>query len=440
MQYREAMEYLQDLTKFGMNFGLGRETELLRRIGNPHEKIRVIHVGGTNGKGSTSAMLAAVLQKAGYRAGVFTSPHLHSYTERYRINGIPIKTGHVARLITNLRPHLEDMVRDGFEQPTEFEVSTAMAFLYFWEQAVDFLILEVGLGGAIDSTNVVTPLLAVITNVGMDHMDYLGHTLTEIARVKAGIIKPGIPVVTAAANPEALAVIESECRERGSPLLRVGAGVAWKPGVHSLRGQSFDYAGINRRLRDLWLPLMGRHQLNNAATALAALETLERQGHCVLSEQAYRDGLAEVVWPARLELIGENPPVLIDGAHNYDGACSLRRALDEYFAGRGVIMVMGMLGDKERAKVVAELAPRARRVIITKPNSPRSGDWEQMAGEARRYVKDVENIEDIGDAVRAGLAAAGKDDLVCITGSLYMVADARETVLKLNGRDPGAQL
>jgi len=439
LQYREAMEYLQDLTKFGMNFGLGRETELLRRLGNPHEKIRVIHVGGTNGKGSTAAMLAAVLQNAGYRVGTFTSPHLHSYTERYRINGTQIEPGQVARLITVLRPHLEDMVRDGFEQPTEFEVSTAMAILYFWEQTVDFLVLEVGLGGAIDSTNVVTPLLSVITNVGMDHMDYLGHTLTEIARVKAGIVKPGVPVVTAAASPAVLEVIEAECREKGSPLIRAGAGVTWKPGEHSLRGQSFDYAGINRRLQNLWLPLLGAHQLINAATALAALEILEKHGHCVLSEKAFREGLAGVVWPARLELIGENPPVLIDGAHNYDGACSLRQALDEYFAGRGVIMVMGMLGDKERAKVVAELAPRARRVIITKPNSPRAGDWEQMAGEARRYVKDVETVEDIGAAVKAGLAAAGKDDLVCITGSLYMVADARETVLRLNGRDPGEQ-
>jgi len=435
LQYREAMAYLQDLTKFGMNFGLDREIELLRRLGNPHEKIRVIHIGGTNGKGSTAAMVAAVLQSAGYRVGIFTSPHLHAYTERYRINGRQIEPDQVARLITMLRPHLDAMVRDGFEQPTEFEVGTAMAFLYFEEQQVDFLVLEVGLGGAIDSTNVVTPLLAVLTNVAMDHMDYLGHTLTEIARVKAGIIKPGVPVVTASANRDVLALIAAECRAKGSRLYQVGRAVTWQPDGHSLRGQWFDYAGMNRRLRHLWLPLLGAHQLINAATALAALEILEQEGHCALNEEAFRSGLADVVWPARLELLGENPPVLIDGAHNYDGACSLGQALDEYFADRDVIMVMGMLGDKERAKVVAELAPRARRVIITKPNSPRAGDWEQMAVEARRYVKDVEVIEEIGAAVKAGLASAGNNDLVCITGSLYMVADARELVLRLNGRD-----
>jgi len=432
LQYQEAMEYLQNLTKFGMNFGLGRETELLRRLKDPHRKIRVIHVGGTNGKGSTSAMLAAVLQNAGYRVGTFTSPHLHSYTERYRINGHQIEIEQVARLITILRPHLEDMVRDGFEHPTEFEVSTAMAFLYFCEQAVDFVVLEVGLGGAIDSTNVVTPLLSVITNVAMDHMDYLGHTLVEIARVKAGIIKPGVPVVTAAEIPEVLEVIELACQEKGCSLVKVGKGVSWKPGGHSLQGQSFDYIGINGQLQNLWLPLMGGHQLINAATALVTLEMLEKYRHAVLNEKAIRDGLAAVVWPARLELIGENPPVIIDGAHNYDGACSLRRALDEYFAGSSVIMVMGMLGDKERAKVVAELAPRARHVIITRPNSPRAGNWEQLADEARRYVTHVETVEDIDAAVKAGLAVARKGDLVCITGSLYMVADARETVLRLN--------
>lgn len=434
MQYQEAMEYLQNLTKFGMNFGLGRITELLRRLDDPHRKIRVVHVGGTNGKGSTTAMIAAVMHSAGYRVGTFTSPHLHSYTERYRINGCQIEPERVARLITLMRPHLDDMVREGFEHPTEFEVSTAMAFLYFLDEAVDFLILEVGLGGAIDSTNVVTPLLSVITNVAMDHMDYLGHNLTDIARVKAGIIKPGVPVITAAAAQEVVEIIESACRERGCRLFRVGTDVAWSPGEHSLQGQYFDYRGLAGRMEGLWVPLIGDHQLINAATALAALEVLEKNGHVILEEKAVREGLKTVAWPARLELIGDNPPVMIDGAHNYDGACSLRRALDEYFNGYGVIMIMGMLGDKERAKVVAELAPRARHVIITRPNSPRAGDWAQMAEEARRFVPQVDTVEDIGAAVRAGMALARPGDLVCITGSLYMVADARETVLNLVGK------
>ncbi len=432
MQYSDAMEYLRNLTKFGMNFGLGRITELLRRLGDPHRKIKVIHVGGTNGKGSTTAMMASILRAAGYRVGTFTSPHLHSYTERYRINGRQVEPERVAALITMLRPHLDCMVREGFEHPTEFEVSTAMAFVYFLEESVDYLVLEVGLGGSIDSTNVVTPLVSVITNVAMDHMDYLGHTLQDIARVKAGIIKPGVPVVTATSAPEALDIIKATCREKKCSLYEVGVDVKWTPVEHSLKGQYFDYTGLDRQVSGLFIPLIGGHQLVNACTAIVTLEALQRNGYVSkVDERAVRRGLSATDWPARLELIGDDPPVLIDGAHNYDGACSLRCALDEYFPNRGVIMVLGMLGDKERAKVVAELAPRAKCVIVTKPNSPRAGDWEQMAEEARRFTPRVDIIEDIGEAVRSGIALARPGDLVCITGSLYMVADAREAVFKL---------
>lgn len=428
--YEEAMIYLQNLTKFGMNFGLGRITELLRRLGDPHRLIKVIHVGGTNGKGSTAAMLAGVLQSAGYRVGTFTSPHLHCYTERYRINGMEIEPNRVANLITRLRPHLEAMVREGFEHPTEFEVSTALAFCYFYEEAVDYLVLEVGLGGAIDSTNVVHPLLSIITNVAMDHMDYLGNTVSDIARVKAGIIKKGVPVITASENSDVLAIIRETCREKNCRLVRVGQDVTWTYGEHSLKGQYFSYRGLKVSYAKLWLPLIGRHQVVNAATALAALEVLDDLG-IYIAKNALQEGLSKTVWPARLELIGDKPPVLIDGAHNYDGAGSLRLALDEYFPDREIIMVLGMLGDKERARVVAKLAPRARYVIITKPNSPRAGDWMQMADEARRYVSEVDTVESIADAVLTGIKRAQKNDLVLVTGSLYMVAEAREIALGL---------
>ncbi|SFG76352.1 dihydrofolate synthase / folylpolyglutamate synthase [Desulfotomaculum arcticum] len=429
MLYQEAMDYLQNLTKFGMNFGLGRITELLRRLNNPHRRIRVIHVGGTNGKGSTTAMIARVLQSAGYRVGTFTSPHLHSFTERYLINNQEIKPERVAQLISVLRPHLESMVAEGFEHPTEFEVSTAMAFCYFEEEKVDFLVLEVGLGGAIDSTNVVTPILSVITNVAMDHMDYLGYTIAEIASVKAGIIKPGAPVVTASDKPEALEIIESVCKEQGCRLVRVGRDVSWARGGHSLQGQFFDYNGAAWKMKDLWISFLGSHQVINAATAVASLEVLQQQG-VNIEEDALREGLAATIWPARLELIGTNPPVLVDAAHNYDGARCLRQALDEYFPEKRIIMVLGMLGDKERSKVVAELAPRAGHVIITKPNSPRAGDWMQMADEARRYLSRVDTIENIAQAVALAINLAGEGDLICVTGSFYMVAEAREAVLK----------
>lgn len=426
MDFDQAISYLQNLTKFGMNFGLGRITELLNRLDNPQETLRIIHIGGTNGKGSTSAILNSVLQAGGYRVGVFTSPHLHSYTERYRINGREIEHQVIAGLIAEVRPHLENMVAEGFEHPTEFEVSTALAFMYFAREQVDFLMLEVGLGGAIDSTNVVTPLISVITNIGMDHMDYLGNSIAEIARVKAGIIKSGVPVVTAAERQEALEVIREAAREKGAALVQVGGQVRWEVKSTSMEGLSMDWWGRTQSLSGLIIPLLGRHQAVNAATALAVVEALGELGSLSLNERQIREGLAATRWPARLEIVQRAPLVVIDGAHNLDGAKTLRQALQEFFRYQDLILVIGMLGDKEREKVVAELAPLAKAVVVTKPNSPRAGDWQNLAVEVRKYVSQVYLIENISEAVNNGIALAGPLDLVCITGSLYMVAEARE--------------
>ncbi|MCL6611955.1 MAG: bifunctional folylpolyglutamate synthase/dihydrofolate synthase [Peptococcaceae bacterium] len=428
MNYQEAMEYMQNLTKFGYNFGLGRITELLRRFDNPHLKQRVIHVGGTNGKGSTSAMIYSILRESGCRTGLYTSPHLHSYTERFCINGQQIPERVVADLISELRPQLDDMVRNGFEHPTEFEVGTAMAFIYFYRENVDFLVLEVGLGGAIDSTNVAEPVVAVITNVAMDHMEYLGGTIKEIAAVKAGIIKKGTPLVTAASG-EALEVILERCGDLGAPVTVVGRDVRWRESGRGLDGQYLDIYGIKGEYKNVFLPLLGRHQQVNAATAVAAVEVLMER-NLVSAGCAVGRGLARTVWPARLEMVNKRPAVIIDAAHNYDGALSLRRALDEYFPGKRIVLVLGMLGDKERSKVVAELAPVAASVIVTKPNSPRAGDWQLLADEARKYVDRVLAVESIAGAVQSGMAEAGPDDLVVITGSFYMVAEARELFVR----------
>ncbi|PKM82982.1 MAG: bifunctional folylpolyglutamate synthase/dihydrofolate synthase [Firmicutes bacterium HGW-Firmicutes-14] len=428
MNYEEAMEFLRNLTKFGFNFGLGRIEELLKRLGDPHRKLRVIHVGGTNGKGSTVAMIASILQAGGYKTGVFTSPHLHSYCERYRINGVEITGEAIAKLLNRLRPHLEDMVEEGFEHPTEFEVSTALAFAYFLEQQVDFLVLEVGLGGAIDSTNVVTPLVSVITNVAMDHMDYLGNSIREIATIKSGIIKEGVPVVTAADYEDALEVIRRTSREKGCELVEVGRDVTWNPVRGSAEGQEFEVTTPSKTYRGLFISLAGQHQVINAATAIAVIEALERYKYS-FPEEAVIDGLARTSWPARLEMVSSSPRVLLDGAHNLHGSLSLKKALTEVFSYRNLILVFGMLGDKERERVVAELAPLAKTVIVTKPNSPRAGDWERIADEVARYVPDVHLIENIRQAVEKGMSLAGPEDLVCVTGSLYMVAEAREMFL-----------
>lgn len=430
MNFDEAMDYLRGLTKFGINLGLGRIEELLRRLGDPHcSGMKIVHIGGTNGKGSTTAMLSEILREAGCRVGSFTSPHLHSYTERYRINGAQIEPEQAAALLSELRPHLDAMVAEGYEHPTEFEVGTALAFLYFAREKVDYLLLEVGLGGAIDSTNVAPSMLSVITNVAMDHMDYLGHTIREIAAVKAGIIKPGIPVVTAASG-DGLQVIKKVCAERGCRLTRVGRDVTWEAVSHSLEGQRFSVTGQKGLYNNLTIKLLGRHQLVNAATAIAAAENLIETG-AVISAGAVRNGLASSTWPGRLEILRRKPLTIIDGAHNFEGARSLHCALDEYFKGKDIVLVIGMLGDKEREKVVGELAPMARAVVVTRPNSPRAGNWRELAGEARRYAPEVYCHESVEEALNKAQALAGPDDLVCITGSLYMVAEAREKLFKL---------
>jgi dihydrofolate synthase/folylpolyglutamate synthase len=407
MNFDEAMDYLRSLTKFGINLGLGRIEELLRRLGDPHRSgLNIVHIGGTNGKGSTTAMLSEILREAGCRVGAFTSPHLHSYTERYRINGDQIKPERVAALLTELRPHLDAMVTDGYEHPTEFEVGTAMAFLYFSREKVDCLLLEVGLGGAIDSTNVAPSVLSVITNVAMDHMDYLGHTIKEIAAVKAGIIKYGTPVVTAATG-EGLQVIEQYCAEKGCRLTRVGQEVTWEPVSHSLSGQRFSVTGQKGLYKDLTIKLLGRHQLVNAATAIAAAEILNETGMPVGAGAIYK-GLASALWPGRLEVFNRKPLIILDGAHNFAGARSLKQAMVDYFPGRNIVLVMGMLADKERARVVGELVPGARAVVVTRPDSPRSGDWQRLADLAGRFAPELYLVEDVGGALEKAGNLAGR--------------------------------
>jgi dihydrofolate synthase/folylpolyglutamate synthase len=429
MDFNEAMDYMRSLTKFGINLGLGRIEELLRRLGDPHmSRMNIVHIGGTNGKGSTTAMLSDILREAGYRVGAFTSPHLHSYSERYRINGIQIAPEQVAALLSEIMPHLDEMVTEGYEHPTEFEVGTALAFLHFSRAKVDFLLLEVGLGGSIDSTNVAPSMLSVITNVAMDHMDYLGHTIEEIAAVKAGIIKPGKPVVTAATG-EGLRVIEKVCREKECRLTRVGQDITWETLSHSLNGQRFNVTGRKRTYSNLAIKLLGRHQQVNAATAIAAVENLIETG-ALISAEAVRKGLASTIWPGRLEIVSQKPLTIIDGAHNYEGARSLRLALEDYFPGKNIVLVIGMLADKERSSVVEALVPGAKAVVVTKPDSPRSGDWQHMAVLARRYAADIFLVEDIGEALNKAQTLVGQEDLLCVTGSLYMVADAREKLLK----------
>jgi folylpolyglutamate synthase/dihydrofolate synthase len=428
--YCETLEYLANLTKFGMNLGLKRIQGLLKCLNHPERQLRVIHVGGTNGKGSTSIMIAQILWEAGYKAGIFTSPHLHDYRERFVINGQMISKSEVIRQINQLKPHLEELVAGGMEHPTEFEVHTALALNYFAQEKVDFAIIEVGLGGEIDSTNVVTPLISVITNVGMDHMNYLGEDLSLITKVKAGIIKPNSVVVTAAERPQVIEIIAERAAQLGVRLVRIGEDVRWKKQRSGEFEQEFDLSGLNAFYPDLRLNLIGEHQLRNAATAVSVCEVLTSDYGVALPRQAVYGALHKVEWPGRLELLSSSPKVLLDGAHNVDGAEVLSQALKQYTRDR-LILCIGMLDDKERKKIVDLLIPLADEVIITKPQSSRAQDWVGLAEIAAKYNKPVRCIENPKEAVNVAFYRLKSKDMLCVTGSLYMIADAREELQKI---------
>src|SRR5512143_3207423 len=317
LSYQGTIDYLYALQKHGVKLGLANTVTLMARLGNPHRAFRSIHVAGTNGKGSTSAFLASVLQAAGCRTGLYTSPHLVSFTERIRVDGAPIPEARVVELAERVREAYSRSAgtgRDGAMSPTFFEVTTAVAFCYFAEEGVDIAVVEVGMGGRLDSTNVVTPLVSVITNIDIEHTEYLGGTLEQIAGEKAGIIKPGVPVVTGAMQPEAKGVIEREAAAKGSPVYLLAREFR-AVNVVAGREQVFDYRGLDAAYRGLHVRMLGRHQVDNASLALAAVECLRDAGVAV-DETAVRRGLERALWEGRLERVAQGPDIYLDGAHN----------------------------------------------------------------------------------------------------------------------------
>ena len=436
--YEEALDYIYSFTDYEKTtsyryapkfFDLARMERLLASLDNPHRRFPSVHIAGTKGKGSTAAMTASVLQAAGYRTGLYTSPHLHTFRERIRVDGQLIERAEVVVLAERLRPLVE-----GVEGITTFEVMTAMAFLHFVERGVDFAVLEVGLGGRLDATNVVSPLVSVITSLSYDHTHILGHTLAQIAREKAGIIKRGVPVVSAPQPPEAMAVIEQVCREREAELVVVGRDWTWEAGEANLKGQWFKVAGGGGQeaSRSFWIPLLGRHQLINATIVVAAVEMLRRQG-VHIPEASVREGLRRVRWPGRLEVLGRRPFLIVDCAHNADSAQKLAAALRELFAYRDLILVFGASADKDIRGMMRALLPLAREVILTRAHHPRAADPGELREEARSLGWEAAISEDVAGALSQALKLADEDDLVCVTGSTFVVAEAREAWAELTG-------
>ena len=427
LSYQEAWSYLDRLQFFKIKLGLESMTGLLAELGSPEKKYPCIHIAGTNGKGSVAATLLSILSAAGFRVGLYTSPHLSSVRERFRIGDAFIAEDEFAAMAGRIIQVL------GGRQITYFEFTTALALLWFAENKVDLALLEVGLGGRLDATNVVTPEVSVITNIGLDHEQYLGSTIGEIAAEKAGIIKPRVPVVTGARQGEALAVIAARAACLRAPLFQLDRDFSARP--HPADRGRWSYAGLRtddddqpQLLTDLPLTLRGAHQVDNAALALAALEVVRLQ--FPVSEAQLRQGLSQVAWPGRLEelSLANGAHFLLDGAHNPDGARSLAAALRDEIHPNRLILVWACMADKDIATTLLEVAPLAAEIIFTRPESERSAQPERLRdllpANLREQIR-TSCAASVQEALDQAMASAGTDALICVAGSLYLVGQAR---------------
>ena len=434
MTYAEATAFLYGLRRFGWRPGLATIQRLLSLLDDPQADIPAVHIGGTNGKGSTAAMLDAIFRAAGYRTGLYTSPHLLSFTERIRVDGEPIGEAEIIALTEKLKalcalhfaPETTLPVDDLLPHPTFFELTTAMAFLHFRRRAVEAAVIEVGLGGRLDATNVIQPRVAVITNIALEHQEYLGRTLAEIAGEKAGIIKTGTPVVTAARG-DALSVIRQAAVRLRAPVICVPESYRWVVRDSGLAGQTFDLEGPRGRYEALRVSLAGRHQIENAVLAVAAAEAAQDQEFS-LDAAAIRRGLAEAAWPGRLQVVQDRPRVILDGAHNPAGIEALGAFLVEHRAALGrLILVFGVLQDKDWETMLGLLAPLADQIILTKPPGERGADPATLLPAAQHHARTTV-AADPERALALAYDAARAEDTILVAGSLYTVAAALRAV------------
>ena len=458
MDYRSALRRLLQLvdlervtpsTRKRVRYNLRRMEALLSRLGNPQMGIPTVHVAGTKGKGSASAICASVLSHQGYRTGLYTSPHLHTFRERIRLDSTPVAEEEFASLVEEVWPDLEWVSHnEEYGEVTMFEALTAMAFCHFRAKA-DFQVLEVGLGGRLDTTNLASPDVCAITSLSLDHTLILGDTIELVSAEKAGIIKPGIPVVTSPQVPEAMAVIESACQEQGAQLFKVGKDLSWREGPRGPDGQSLEVFGRLGNY-ELWTPLLGDYQLENATTAVGIIEVLRESGFEV-SGRALEEGFRRVCWPCRMEVLGRSPLIVCDGAHNPYSAARLRDSLPRYFDYRRVVLIVGVSRDKNLEGIVEELAglfypdqqaasndslalrnatsgTQNKSIIVTRSRHPRAASTAAVAKAFIGQNLEVMQVEGVDSAVARALEDAREDDLVLATGSLFVAAEAREAI------------
>ncbi len=403
-------------------YDLGRIRELVRRLGDPHECAPAVHIAGTKGKGSVAIMVSGILTAAGYHTGLFTSPHLHTFRERIRVDGVPVSEELFARHLDRVWPEVEAMGPAGSPgRPTTFEALAAMAFDLFRAQGVDAQVVEVGLGGRLDTTNVVHGAVAVITSLSLDHTAILGNDLARIAWEKAGVIKPGVRVVLAPQPPEAEAVVAEVCRERQADLCRLGHDVTWHLGAHDLSGQAVRVHTLARSY-DLWIPLLGAHQAENAAVAVAAVEALGLK----IDEAAVARGLRRIEWPGRFQVVSKKPCVVLDGAHNPHSVARLMQAVRDHLPPGRTVLVFGCSADKDLAGMVAELAPTVQEAVVCASRHPRAVPSSRLSEAFRAAGVPARAAPDVSSALADAVAQAGAGDVILVTGSLFIVAEALE--------------
>ena len=438
MNYKAALAYIDtfinserspDFSRQARFYNLERISYLLTQLGNPHRQLKVVHVAGSKGKGSTAALIASILTHAGYKTGLFTQPHLISPRERCRINSRLISEEEFARSVDRLKPSIEAMGElKSIGRVSFFEIYTALAFSYFADNAVDFAVIEVGLGGRLDATNVVDPLVSVITPISLEHTAILGDTHEAIAREKAEIIKSNRPVVLAPQIPEAQAVFEDVAADRDAPMDGVGRDIHLKRKDWNINGQTFDLVTQSASYPDLFLPLLGEHQAFNAATAVACIERIRKEGYTVPRTSIY-DGLREVRWPGRMQVVGRSPVILLDGAHSPTSAEVLCKAIREIFRYRRLILVVGLMRDKDLQAIGQVLCPFAAEIITTQAfDNPRVIPAEEIAQAWLETGVDFHVRPNVCEAISLAQSIATPSDLICIAGSIYIVGEAMKVL------------
>ncbi|MFO7962966.1 MAG: folylpolyglutamate synthase/dihydrofolate synthase family protein [Desulfobacterales bacterium] len=418
--YNTCLQAMYGLRRFGIKLGLDTIGGILAGIGDPHKRLNCIHVAGTNGKGSVASALSTILYFSGYKVGLYTSPHLVRFNERICINNRPISDTRVVE--SYLAVHRSCR---GLREPTFFELATAMAFYEFGIQNVDWAVIETGMGGRLDATNIVKPKLSVITNISLEHREYLGNTIAEIAGEKGGIIKTGTPAVTAAKQKTAVRTLDEIAAANNAPLFRFGSDFR----VRRNRDKTFNYSGMDTELRHVKAGLEGAYQTENAALTIAACEIVNKTSTQIPIE-AIRNGLERNKWPGRLEIVSSDPPVLLDGAHNLPAVRNLARHLKENFGTRSIALVLGILDDKPYAAMMKTLLPLCSSLVLTRAVTDRALSVETLSAAAKPYISNVTLIDNVRTAVEYAIENASPEAMICVAGSLYVVGEAKEALEK----------